>query len=165
MSRAGQVPRERRQSTVSDSSKIPVRKSSRNSVGSASAGPPRAHGWQAHDTPIVHPPLGQTGVTSVLNVTLLSGKTEMGLRLELDASGEIFFEELKRVMKRTRRELNRGVDIVRFTPQRDIIDNCCWVSLMEDQVTDDWGNAVDWFNRIKEPTPCKIYAVIEQDGD
>jgi hypothetical protein len=159
------VQRDRRHSTASETSKITVRKPSGNCVGLASIGQPRAPARPAHDTPTMDPPLGQTGLTSGFNVTLLCGKSEIGFKLELDASGGIFFESLKRVMKRTRRELNRGVDRVRFSPDRDVSENCCWVSLMGDQVVDDWAHAVDWSNRQKAHTPCKIYAVIEQDDD
>jgi hypothetical protein len=109
------------------------------------------------------PPLGQTGPTSEFKVTILSERNEMVMKLELYASGEIFFESLKPVMKKMRRELDRSVDFVRFSPHKDVIENCCWVNLKEDQVADEWENAVDWFNCLKAHT--KVYAVIGRDDD
>jgi hypothetical protein len=112
------------------------------------------------------PHLTQTGLTSGFNVTILCGKAEMGFKLELNATGAIFFESLNQVIKkRNRRELNRELDLVRFAPHKDDYDDCCWVSLMEDQVVDDWAHAVDWFSRLKAKGACRIYAVVGPDDD
>jgi hypothetical protein len=162
---AGRGLGERRQSAASDNSKIPVRKTSENSVGSASIGQPRpAGGRPLHHTPTMHPPLAQTGLISGFNVTILCENNEIGFKLELNASGAIFYESLNQALKkRVQRELNRDLDQVRFTPHRDSLGDCCWVSLMEDQVAHDWANAVEWFNRLK--AGCKIYAVVVGPDD
>jgi hypothetical protein len=90
----------------------------------------------------------------------------MSWKLELNATGAIFYESLHRVIKkRTRRELNRELDMVRFTPDKNDFNNCCWVSLMEDQVAEDWVHAVDWLGRFKADASCKILAFIEPDDD
>jgi hypothetical protein len=90
----------------------------------------------------------------------------MGVELELDAPGAIFYESLFRVIKRkTRCELNRQLDEVRFTTtDRDNFKICCWVSLRENRVTRDWANAVKWLNRRLEEG-CEIYAVVGPDDE
>lgn len=86
----------------------------------------------------------------------------MVIRLELDASGESFFNTLKSAVKKVKHKLVRSVDRVRFSPQKDGMSGCCLVHLEEDQVGDDWENARDWFNDIEANT--KIYALIERDN-
>lgn len=84
----------------------------------------------------------------------------------LNTTGAIFYESLNQVIKkRARRELNPELDHVRFTPHKDVFDDCCWVSLIEDQVAHDWEHAVDWFNRLKVDGRCKIYAIVGPDDD
>jgi hypothetical protein len=88
----------------------------------------------------------------------------MVVKVELNATGEIFFQNLQRLItKRTARELNREVDLVRFTQDRSKKEGSCWVALMEAEIADNWTNAVDWFQGLNPP--CQVYAFIEQDGD
>lgn len=86
----------------------------------------------------------------------------MVVRLELDASGEDFFNTLRSAVKKVKRKIDRSVDCVRLSPQKDGINGCCLVHLKEDQVRDDWENARDWFNDLEPNT--KIYALIERDN-
>lgn len=155
----------RRQSTASGDSKIPVRMSSGSSIGSTSNIQPRpSAARRAHDGPLHPPPPSQVGVTSGFSVTVLCEGNVMTLKLELDASGAIFYESLHRtILKRTKHELDRVTESVRLTLQKNCFDECCHVSLEEDEVTDSWENAAEWIQEHRAKGPCKIYAHVGPD--
>ncbi|KAF2847364.1 hypothetical protein T440DRAFT_195374 [Plenodomus tracheiphilus IPT5] len=155
----------RRQSTASGDSKIPVRMSSGSSIGSISNVPSRPSAAQrAHDGPLHPPPPSQGGVTSGVSVTLLCAGQMMTLKLELDASGAIFYESLQRtILKKAKHELDRFTESVRLTPQKNCFDDCCHISLEEDEIKDSWEMAVEWIQEHRAKEPCKIYAHIGPD--
>lgn len=86
----------------------------------------------------------------------------MLVRLELDAPAEAFFNTLNSAVKKVKYRLDRSVDYVRLSPQKDGINGCCLVYLKEDHLGDDWENARDWFNDLGPN--IKIYAFIERDN-
>lgn len=111
--------------------------------------------------PIMPPPFAQSGPTSGFKVAILYRKSLMPFKLDLNVSGPIFYELLNQVIKQNMRcELNRECDQVRFTPNKDVFDNCCWVSLVEDEVEYSWEIAVDWLSQFKGNAPPKVYAVV-----
>lgn len=93
---------------------------------------------------------------------MICGGNQMPVRLELDATGEDFFNTLKSAVKKLERKLDRSVDYVRLSPQKDSINGCCLVYLKEDQVGDDWEDAREWFSELAPKT--RIYAIIERDN-
>ncbi len=152
---------QRRQSL---NSKIPRRPSSASSQGSAPMSQSHAQsGRQAQNMPTPPP---QTDQADEVRVTIRWGESQFGsIRFQLVApGGGLFYEQLNQHMKKRKaaRELDRGSDLVRFSPHIEVRDPFCWLSLMEEEIEESWEDAVQWFKQLKK-TP-RIYAIVEQDG-
>jgi hypothetical protein len=104
--------------------------------------------------------MAPTGHTSV---TLVCDGSEKVVRIELDAPGENFFNNLKKGTRKMGHALKREAESVRFSVNKDGADINCFVGLTENEVQDDWASAVDWITRHK--SSCRIYAFIEQEQD
>ncbi len=88
----------------------------------------------------------------------------MGIELQLDAPGAEFYELLYREIRRkTKRKLNRQVDKVRFTLDKNNFLNCRWVSLLEHRVKKEWKNAAIWLRQLEDD--CDVYAVVGPEPD
>ena len=99
-------------------------------------------------------------------MTIVWGQSRFGLiRLQLlTPGGGRFYEQLIQHLRKKRapHELDRDSDSVRFSPNIEVSDPFCWLSLVEDEVEESWADVVRWFKQHKKTSG--IYAIVERDG-
>lgn len=119
-------------------------------------------------TPATATNFGQSAsAVDKLRVRLVMDDAEVNATLDLGAAGEIFFLSLKGYVKKMQRKLERTVHYIRFANDKAAGAACCVVSLKEDEVDEEWEDAVKWIKWNKEKAPHGgLFGMIEQDdGD
>ncbi|KAF1813839.1 hypothetical protein P152DRAFT_448235 [Eremomyces bilateralis CBS 781.70] len=104
-------------------------------------------------------------------VILVFGNAEQLVQLDMNGTGEIFFNTLQGLVRNLRRDaaldLDRNVDRVVFATCRDLSDDdvCCHTDLAEERIAVTWRHTVRWIRGIQETrSPEDIYAIIERNG-
>ncbi len=90
----------------------------------------------------------------------------MTRELGLKHDGEAFLQELNSVLKPL--SVNRLAHSVRFFMEKNKFStDSCEVSLLEEDVRQDWGDAVEWIESKIDAAPRapRIYAMIEERDD
>ncbi|KAF2095985.1 hypothetical protein NA57DRAFT_59046 [Rhizodiscina lignyota] len=149
-----------------NSSRIPRRQaSSGSSSGSPNIDPSRVSGRTAFDSSPRTPLRNQSSPTAESTpVTLVWNGSQIAAKLELNAPGESFFLSLQRPLRRIKCSLDRDLHYARFSTEKGVTAAAsCVVSLVEEEVSDEWEQAVDWIKSKRGSTPRGIFVMIEQD--
>jgi hypothetical protein len=166
--RPSNVQQRRPSAAASHPSRLP--RAAASSSGSSAAG---SSIDDRSDVPPISPSVRQHNPTSgQFDVILSFGRIERMVELDLNATGEAFFNTLRGHFRNLRRnsllDLDRTVDRVVFAIHRDpgVDDDCCQVDLVERRMPKTWAHAVGWIRGVLDGLDSEdsIYAIIERHG-
>lgn len=139
--------------------------SSTSNSGSAAAGPPRSSGRPVLDmSPTSSVSSESNSSADKIRVTFKWKEAKQPLNLDCNWNGEQLYLFLDQRLRRIKLILDRNLHFLRFGLGPSLEDFYI-VSLLEDEVSDNWTDVVQWIKSSRDSGVNNFFAMIDQDED